>query len=482
MLDMRKSSFPEGFLWGGSSSAHQFEGAWNEDGKGLSTVDIMNIPDDITDFKVASDHYHRYKEDVALLAEMGFKAYRCSISWTRILPNGNDLIANEKGLEFYNNLFDELLKYNIQPIVTINHFDFPVSLIEQYGGWKSRNIINDYVRFCKILFEKYGKKVKYWLTLNEQNMMIIYGQSKVAKLFYGSPIEDRKTVMNVNHNMCLAQAKAMKLYHDMGFDGKIGPAPNISVVYPASSKPEDFLAAYNYNEYRNTLYLDLLVKGEYPKSMWKYLTDNHWEPDILTGDMEIIKNGKPDFIAFNYYYSQTVRAYNRDEEYIENNVSKSATQRSTFMLQNIKKPRIAETVTNNNIEYTESKMGIDPIGLRITLRMLDDRYGLPLIITENGCGVTDILNLDNSIHDYYRINYLKKHIEQCKLAINEGVNLFGYCPWSAIDLVSTGEGCSKRYGFVYVNRDEFNLKDLKRIRKDSFFWYKKVIESNGEIL
>ncbi len=449
--------FPHDFLWGASTSAHQAEG--------------------ITDYKIASDHYHHYKEDIALMGEMGFKAYRCSISWTRIYPNGNDEKPNEKGLAFYDHVFDECLKYGIEPIVTINHFDFPIHLIEEYGGWQSRRVIDDYVRYCQTLFEHYGKKVHYWLTMNEQSMMIVYGQSRVASLFYGEPIKSRKKVMDVNHIMCIAQAKVMKMYHDMNLGGKIGPAPNIVPVYAASNKPEDVLVTMNYNEFRNTLYLDLLVKGKYPKALWSYLEDCHWTPDIYEGDMEILANGKPDIIAFNYYFSECTQAYQDEEEKVE-----EFNDNVTFMAQSGNKPRIAQQVANKNIQLTTSGMGIDPIGLRIVLRELSDRYELPLIITENGCGVKDVLEADGTIHDTYRIDYLKKHIEQLRLAIHEGVDLIGYCPWSAIDLVSTGEGIEKRYGFIYVNRSETDLKDMKRYRKDSFYWYKNVIATHGKCL
>ncbi len=307
--------------------------------------------------------------------------------------------------------------------------------------------------------------------------MIVYGQSRVASLFYGEPIKSRKKVMDVNHIMCIAQAKVMKMYHDMNLGGKIGPAPNIVPVYAASNKPEDVLATMNYNEFRNTLYLDLLVKGKYPKALWSYLEDHHWTPDIYEGDMEILANGKPDIIAFNYYFSECTQAYQDEEERVE-----EFNDNVTFMAQSGNKPRIAQQVANKNIPLTTSGMGIDPIGLRIVLRELSDRYELPLIITENGCGVKDVLEADGTIHDTYRIDYLKKHIEQLRLAIHEGVDLIGYCPWSAIDLVSTGEGIEKRYGFIYVNRSETDLKDMKRYRKDSFYWYKNVIATHGKCL
>jgi len=471
-------TFPRDFLWGASTSAHQCEGAWNEDGRGLATVDLKKMPDGISDYKKASDFYHHYKEDIKLMAEMGFKAFRMSIAWTRIYPNGDDEKPNEKGIEFYNNVIDECLKHNIEPIVTINHFDYPMHLIESYGGWRSRKAIKDYVRYCETLFSRFGKKVKYWLTMNEQSMMIVYGQSRVASLFYGTPMDTRKEVMNANHYMCVAQAMVMNLYHELRLNGKIGPAPNIVPVYAATNKPEDVLATMNYNEFRNTLYLDLLVKGEYPKALWSYLEDRNWQPDIQEGDMEILKAGKPDFIAFNYYFSETTKAFDNQNDIAEEELVSNL----TFMAQKGNKPRIAEQTSNNHIPLTTSGMGIDPIGLRIDLRILADRYHLPLIITENGCGVKDTLTSDKKIHDDYRIDYLRKHIEQCAIAIHEGVDLIGYCPWSAIDLVSTGEGIEKRYGFIYVDAYDDGTGTYNRYRKDSFYWYKKVIQSNGSDL
>lgn len=472
MDHIKVNGFPKDFLWGASTSAFQVEGAFDEDGKGLTTMDVKVTAPGITDVKVASDHYHRYKEDVALFAEMGFKAYRFSISWARIFPNGNDEQPNEKGLQFYDDLINELLKYGIEPIVTIYHFDLPLALQKQYGGWTSRKIIDDFNRYACILFKRYGDRVKYWLTFNEQNMLIVFGA------FLGMELESEKQKYDINHIMCLAQAKIMVSYHEMFPQGKIGPAPNITAIYPETNKPEDVLAAMDFDQLRNRLFLDVLCKGEYPKMMWKYFGDNNCAPTIEPGDMELLKSGKPDFIAFNYYGAKTVR-------YLPLNNEKNPlndTEDESYLTKATKTPGLAKVVNNENVKMTSYKMIIDPVGLRTTLRQLSERYELPLIITENGCGVKDTLEEGNIINDDYRIDYLKQHIKECKLAINEGLQLMGYCPWSAIDLISTREGCSKRYGFIYVNREEFDLKDLRRIRKKSFYWYKKVISTNGEEL
>ncbi|GKU30372.1 glycoside hydrolase family 1 protein [Clostridium folliculivorans] len=461
--------FPEDFLWGASTSAYQVEGAWDEDGKGLSVQDVSKYPEGTTDFKVASDFYHHYKEDIKLFAEMGFKAFRFSVAWTRILPNGTGEI-NQKGIDFYNNVINELLSYGIEPIVTMYHFDLPYEL-EKKGGWSNRETIDAFENYSKVVFESFGDRVKYFLTINEQNMMILFGA------ILGTAGEDgedpAKKLYQQNHHMLLAQAKAMKLCHDMCPSAKIGPAPNISSVYPATSKPEDILAASNFSSIRNWLYLDAAVYGRYNSVAWSYMEKKGCTPVIEDGDMEVLKAGKPDFIAFNYYSTMTV-AENKEEDM--NDKSKADQQRA-FAEGGVFKA--AESV---GLPKTEFGWPIDPVGFRNTLREINERYDLPLIVTENGLGAYDKVEEGDIIDDEYRVDYLRKHIEQARLAITDGVKLFGYCPWSAIDLVSTHEGCTKRYGFVYVNRDEFDLKDLKRIKKKSFYWYKDVISSNGEKL
>ncbi len=471
MFHKKLKEFPKNFLWGASTSAYQVEGAALEDGKGPSVQDIKVIPEGTPDFNVCSDHYHHYKEDIALFAEMGFKAYRFSIAWSRLIPQGVGEI-NPKGIEFYNNLIDECLKYGIEPIVTMYHFDLPAALQKQ-GGWSKRETIDAFVNFAKVMFENYGDRVKYFLTINEQNMMTLVGD--VIGTLDGIETDNvQKELYKQNHHMLIAQAKAMKLCHDMCPNSKIGPAPNISTVYPASSKPEDILAAENCAAIRNWLYLDMAVYGRYNATAWSYMVQKGIEPEIMPGDMEILKEGHPDFIAFNYYNTATVESFPGE---ITNETRTGGDQQSGHGEQGVFKG-----VNNPNLQKTEFGWEIDPVGFRNTLREVYSRYALPIIITENGLGAYDKLEENDTVNDDYRIEYLRKHIEQAHLAITDGVELIGYCPWSAIDLISTHEGFKKRYGFVYVNRDEFDLKDLKRIRKKSFFWYQNVIKTNGEEL
>lgn len=459
---------PENFLWGASTSAYQVEGANLSYGKGPSVQDIKTVPDGTSELDVCSDFYHRYKEDIALMAEMGFKTFRFSVAWSRILPQGAGKV-NQEGIDFYSNVIDECLKYGIEPLVTMFHFDLPAAL-EEKGGWLRRESVDEFVEFARILYENYGDRVKYWLTINEQNMLTLVGEVIGTSSLAG--VENKyKKIYQENHHMLLAQAKAMKLCHDMIPGAKIGPAPNISLVYPASCKPKDVLAAQNYNAIRNWLYLDMAVYGRYDNLVWAYLEEHDAVPDIEPGDMEIMASAHPDFIGFNYYNTATV------EWSEEGGEAKMGDQQT-----GANEPGVYKTFQNPNLLRTEFGWEIDPEGFRATMREIYSRYHLPLIITENGLGAYDKLTEDGKVHDDYRIEYLRRHIEQIKLAVSEGVEMMGYCPWSAIDLVSTHEGVVKRYGFIYVNRDEFDLKDLARYRKDSFYWYKKVIETNGEIL
>lgn len=466
MSNTKHKAFPEHFLWGGSTSAYQVEGAWNEGGKGPSVQDVKQLPEGTSDFKVAADHYHHYQEDVALMAEMGFKSYRFSIAWTRIVPDGDGAI-NEEGIQFYQNLIDELLKHQIEPVVTVYHFDLPAAL-EEKGGWDNRETIDAFVRYCDILFDRFGDKVKYWQTINEQNMMILSGAA------IGTGSDSMQKTYQQNHHMLVAQAKAMKHCHDKLAEAKIGPAPNISITYPKTNKPEDVQAAQCFNALRNWLYLDMAVYGRYNHQAWAILEANDALPTFEPGDEEVLKAGKADFIAFNYYTSGTVEAYPVGEATTD---EKTADQQKGQGI-----PGFFRQVPHGDLEKTEFGWEIDPIGLRITANEIYSRYALPLMITENGLGGRDTLTEDGKVHDDYRIHYLREHIEQMQLAISDGVELFGYHPWSAIDLISTHEGFRKRYGFIYVNRSDFDLKDLSRIRKDSFYWYKDVIASNGENL
>ncbi|MFL2079885.1 glycoside hydrolase family 1 protein [Marinilactibacillus psychrotolerans] len=464
------ASFPENFLWGGSTSAYQVEGAYNEDGKGLSVQDTKEVNTEITDFKVASDHYHHYKEDIALFAEMGFKAYRFSIAWTRIIPNGTGEI-NEKGIEFYSNIIDECLKYGIEPIVTMYHFDLP-DVLNKLGGWSVPETSAAFVEYGRILFEHLGDKVNYWLTINEQNMMILHGSAIGTANDKASNV--KKDLYQQNHYMLVAQSKVMKMCHDMCPHAKIGPAPNISEVYPETADPKDFIAAQNLNAIRNWLYLDVAVYGRYNPIALAYLKDRGYAPEITEEDLEVFKSGKPDFIAFNYYNTSTAAHSSFKDKVVGPEDGDQQIE--------LGEKGVYKAVYNQYLERTNFNWEIDPVGFRATLRSVYERYGLPIIITENGLGEFDELTSDKKVHDQYRIDYLKAHISEMKLAISDGVDVFGFCPWSAIDLISTHSGVKKRYGFIYVDRDEFNLKEMNRYKKDSFYWYKQVIEMNGKVL
>ncbi|ATZ20531.1 glycoside hydrolase family 1 protein [Mesoplasma coleopterae] len=463
------NKFPKEFLWGASTSAYQFEGAINEGGKVPSIMDRFDeqptYPKGITGFKHASDHYNNWKEDVALMAEMGFKSYRFSISWPRIIKNKEGDVNNE-GIKFYNNLIDELLKHKIEPIVTMFHFDTP-DFIQEVGGACTNAFTELFEKYSKVLFENFGSKIKYWLTINELNMFAL-----AAQVIGVVPPGQNVNPWQLMHHLNVAQAKSIILCRKMCPDAKIGPAPNISTVYSNSNKPEDYLAKLNLDMVRNWVYLDAVCRGGYSSIFMNGLKKMGLEIVITEDENKMLKNSKPDFIAFNYYSTMTAQMPINESFKKEKNNKDQQTGLSI--------PGFGEAVKNNQLQKTQFGWEIDPIGFRNTLREVYDRYQLPIMITENGIGARDVLTKDGKVHDDYRIDYYQKHIEQMALAIEDGVEMIGYMPWSAIDLVSTHEGVSKRYGFVYVNRDEFDLKDMKRIKKDSFYWYKKLIASNGE--
>ena len=464
-----KKSFPSDFLWGASTSAYQVEGAYLEDGKSPSIIDMYEHPKDTADFKIASDHYHRYKEDIKLFAEMGMKAYRFSIAWTRIIPDGTGSI-NEPGVAYYRDMIAECRKYGIEPIVTMYHFDLPYCL-EEKGGWNNRDTIDAFVNYAETLFELYGKEVRYWLTINEQNTMILHpGAIGLPK---GGKLPTKKELYQQNHHMMLAQARVMKLFHTMVPDGKIGPALNLTAMYPATCKPEDAIAAHNWEAIRCWNFAYVPVFGTYHPLAFAYMQDRNIEPEILPGDMDILKGANPDFIAMNYYSTATIAASRNDGSDV---AARAGDQQIMLGEEGIYRPE-----ENPYVEKTKYGWVIDPVGFRYTLRKVYERYHLPILVTENGIGAPDILE-DGKIHDDYRIDFLEKHLEQMKLAITDGVEMLGYCPWSAIDVVSTHQGYQKRYGFIYVDRDEFDLKEMKRYPKDSYYWYQKVIAENGESL
>ena len=482
MIYQRLDKFKDDFLWGSASAAYQVEGAWDKDGKGESIWDVYTrIPG--TTFKntngnIAVDHYNKYKEDVALMAEMGLKAYRFSIAWTRVYPNGTGDV-NEEGLKFYENLIDELIANNITPIITLYHWDLPQYLQDLYGGWESRKIINDFNEYCVTLFKRFGEKVKYWVSLNEQNIFLTLGY---LIAMHPPGVKDQKRMLNANHIANLANATVIESFKTYVPNGMIGPSFAYSPVYPSSSNSNDILAAENAEDLNCNWWLDVYCKGRYPDFAMKYYEKLGIAPIIEDGDMELLERAKPDFIGINYYQTSTVAMNPLDgvgaSEGMNTKGEKGTTKESGI-------PGVYKNSRNPHLETTNWDWAIDPTGLRIGLRRLTSKYNLPILITENGLGEFDKLEDNDVVNDDYRIKYLSSHVKACKEAITDGVDLLGYCTWSFTDLLSWLNGYQKRYGFVYVNRDESDedsKNDLKRIKKNSFHWYKNVISTNGEEL
>lgn len=471
----KKKPFPNDFFWGASTAAYQVEGAYLTDGKTLSVVD-KNIEPSFANTSITSDHYHRYVEDIALMKELGMASYRFSIAWTRILPLGRGEV-NQEAINFYNNLINELLANDIEPLVTIYHFDLPDCLQAEYGGFSSRKIIADFEYYCHILFEHFGDRVKHWLTINEQSNMFL--------LPYLVAFDSQQEASNLqqkyqmNHIMTLAHAKAIMLCRKMLPHAKIGPALGISPVYPATPNPEDVLAAQDVADLWIYLFLDLYCKGSYHHKVWSYLKENDCIPTIESGDLELLQAAKPDFIGINYYESKTVKYAPLDAKEKVATLNKNGVNNSV-QLEIV--PGFYERLENPFLPKTDWDWSIDATALRISLNEIYARYQLPIIITENGMGAVDTLTADKKIHDNYRIDYLRAHIEQLQLTVTDGVEILGYYPWSFMDVLSTTSGFRKRYGFVYVNRTDDDLKDLARYKKDSFYWYQRVIQSNGDVL
>ncbi|MBA4493972.1 glycoside hydrolase family 1 protein [Paenactinomyces guangxiensis] len=454
-MDRKKEAvIPEGFLWGGAVTSFQTEGAWNEGGKGPSIVDARPIPEGFSDWKVAVDFYHRYKEDISLFKELGFNAYRTSISWSRIFPDGEGE-ANEEGLKFYDDLFDELLANGIQPVITLYHFDLPLALAEKYNGFASRKVVDLFERYARTVFKRYRDKVKYWITFNEQNLVLLRPELWGAKLPEGE--DEAAFKYQVCHNTFIAHARAAKALHELIPDGKMGGMVTYLTTYPATCKPADVLANIKAKELLVDFYLDVFAHGEYPAYVTSQLDRKGIMPVFEEGDMELLKETTSDYLTFSYYQSKIVKETN--EEAID-----------------------AGVTANPYLETSEWGWSIDPIGLRIALKDLHARYRMPIFISENGIGVREELNENNTVEDDYRIDYLRQHIEQMKLAMEEGVEVIGYLIWGSTDILSSKGEMKKRYGLIFVNRGETDLRDLKRYRKKSFYWFKKVIESNGEIL
>ncbi|EOH97056.1 glycosyl hydrolase [Enterococcus moraviensis ATCC BAA-383] len=467
--------FPKDFLWGSASAAYQVEGAWNEAGKGISVWDeFVRIPGKTfkgTNGDVAVDHYHRYKEDVALMKEQGLKAYRFSVAWTRIFPNGRGEI-NQAGLQFYINLVDELIKNQIEPVLTLYHWDLPQVLQDEYQGWESRKIVEDFTNYATVLFEAFRGKVKYWVSLNEQNIFISHGYLMAS---HPPAVSDPKRMYQANHYANLANASVIKKFHEMGMPGGIGPSFAYGPNYALDSDPKNVLAAEDSEDLNAHFWMDVYLFGKYPIAAMKMLNEQGLAPTIEVGDEELLAAGKPDFLGINYYQTNTVVFNPLDGVGLgkmNTTGEKGSTEESGL-------PGVFKRVENPFVERTNWDWEIDPEGLRIGLRRITSRYRIPVLITENGLGEYDKLTDDKEIHDDYRIDYLNRHVHAIREAITDGVDVLGYCTWSYTDLLSWLNGYQKRYGFVYVEQDEKQDGSLNRYKKDSFYWYQKIIQENG---
>lgn len=458
-----KYTFPNDFLWGASTSAFQIEGGFSEGGKGIATTDTKK--ENIADNRVASDHYHHWKEDVDLMAELGLKTYRMGFSWTRIMPDDSGK-PNKEGLRFYDNLIDYLLKKGIEPLVTLYHFECPQVLVDQFGGWKSRKMIDHYVRYAEVCFKHFKGRIKKWVTVNEQ--LIATAAGDLTGNHEKDHILNQKNIYQMSYNVSLAEHKAIALLRTIDKEAQIGPVCSIQVVYPHTSKPEDVLAAQHAEELMEFYLLDMSVYGEYSPYMKWYLQSHGLYPDTQKEDENVLKNNKPDFIGVNYYFSISVKEKEGPINY----------NQPPFWVSDA-----FDICDNPYLQKSEwMDKGIDPLGLRNGMEKIYHRYHLPMIVTENGMAYSESLTADGKVHDDYRIEYLKAHIEQIGMMVEQGYPIFGYCPWSFIDVVSSHQGFSKRYGLVFIDRTETDIKDCARYKKDSFYWYKDVIESNGRIL
>ena len=474
---MATGAFPEGFLWGGATAANQCEGGFDVDGRGLANVDVIpHGPDRVPAMRgegtplacddehyypshEAIDLYHHYKEDIALLAEMGFKTYRMSIAWTRIFPKGDELEPNEAGLAFYEDVFRCCRAHGIEPLVTITHFDLPIHLIREYGGWRSRKLIELYRRLARTLFTRYQGLVRYWLTFNEINMILHLPFMGAGLVFEEG--ENREQAMYLAaHNELVASAWATKIAHEIDPDVKVGCMLAAGSYYPYSCNPADVREAQLKNQ-ENYFFVDVQARGHYPAFALRKFEREGIDVGMTAEDEKILAENTVDFVSFSYYSSRCTAAEPPADAEMTGNAFRG--------------------VKNPYLQASQWGWAIDPLGLRVTMNDLYDRYQKPLFIVENGLGARDVVESDGSINDDYRIDYLRAHIEAMRDAIVEdGVELWGYTTWGPIDLISASTGeMSKRYGFVYVDRDDAGNGTLERRRKKSFYWYKKVIASNG---
>ncbi len=480
-------AFPEGFYWGGATAANQYEGGWDANGKGASTSDHLTggalgrpriitrdiDPDVYYPSHEATDFYHHWREDIALYAEMGFTMYRLSINWSRLFPEGDEEKPLKAGIDFYRQVFEECHRHGIEPLVTIQHYEIPWGIVTKYGGWANRRVIDLYERYCRTIFTEFKGLVHWWLTFNEINILatpagafngaglLPEGFEDRSPAFAGSESAERRAErFQALHHEFVASAKAVLLAHEIDPDNHVGCMCCRGANYYAHTcNPVDILAAEQAMRMDQYFCADVQVRGAYPGYALRYFRDNGIEVRMEPGDEELIRRGHVDFYSFSYYKSMNIST---DPE-----VQKTAGD-------------FTAGIPNPYLKQSEWGWSIDPVGLRIVLNRLWDRYQVPIFVVENGLGARDELTPDGHVHDDYRIDYLRDHIIQMREAIEDGVQLLGYTWWGCTDLVSfsTGE-MKKRYGFVYVDRDDEGRGDFRRIRKDSFYWYQKCIASNG---
>ena len=466
------SRFPKGFLWGGAIAANQAEGAYLEDGKGLAISDVLtngvlSQPDEAIDpdkfypSHEAIDFYHRYQEDLQYMEEMGFKAFRTSISWARIFPTGEEEEPNEKGLQFYDDLFAEMLKRGMEPVVTLSHYETPYALVQKYNGWESRELIGLFEKYCRTVFERYKDKVSYWMTFNEiNNMHTIPFAAGAVILDETDENEKLRVIYQASHNMFVASARVNKLCHEIMPEAQIGCMLSLSAVYPNTCKPEDIFGAMSLRR-RSLFFSDVMLRGKYPSYADRIFEEYGIQLEMGENDLAEIAAYPSDYLGFSYYRSTTYK----DGMKILGNTGGIIGEKNPYL------------------DETPWGWQIDPLGLRYVCNELYDRYQKPLFIVENGMGSNDEVTEDNKIHDDYRIDYTKKHLVEVAEAVKDGVPIMGYTYWGPIDIVSAGTGeMKKRYGFVYVDKDNAGNGSLKRLKKDSFYWYQEVIATNGESL
>lgn len=487
---MSKYQFPEGFLWGGALAGNQCEGAWNEDGKGMSVADCSTYKPkvDPKDYKAqhgitskevqeamessdiyfygkrhGNDFYHHYKEDIALCGEMGFKVMRVSIQWTRIYPNGIEEEPNEAGLVFYENMFREMKAHNIEPLVTLHHYEMPLYLANHFDGWYDKKVIELFIRFCKTVFTRYKGLVKYWLTFNEIDSVFRHPFTTIGIVNDRYP-EDKleEIIYQCVHNQFVASALATKYLHEMIPDALMGCMLTRTLTYPENCNPKNMMLSLKVNR-ENFFYADVQSFGEYPKHILNYWKKNNIHVDFTEEEKKILKTYTVDFISFSYYMSMVASIDAGKREKVSGNLTQG--------------------VKNPYLEVTEWNWQIDPMGLQYSLMEMSDRYRKPLFIVENGIGSKDVVEADGSIQDDYRIEYFRNHIQAIGAAIEEGADVMGYTPWGCVDLVSMSTcQMSKRYGFIYVDVDDEGRGTYNRSKKKSFYWYKKVIATNGSDL